>query len=399
MKYIVVLGDGMADEPIPALGGRTPLDAAVTPVLDELAGKGTLGTVQNVPAGMAPGSDVANLSVLGYDPAANYSGRSPLEALSVGVQMEDDDVIFRSNIVTLTEPEPYAQKTILDHSSGEISTADADILMDAIRAEFNSDTFRFYTGTSYRHILVWKHGRVSALEPPHDHLGKVIGDYLPQEKVLRDMMERSFDILNNHPLNLARAAAGKHKANSLWFWGAGTKPKVQNFKEKTGLTGAMISAVDLLKGIAVGAGMKVYNVPGATGSIDTNWEGKAQAAIDALLKDGCDYAYIHVEAPDEMGHQGRVEDKVKSIEYLDSRLIARVKQAMEAAGEDYRILILPDHPTPLRIRTHTSNPVPYLLYDSTHEQKKRERFTEESARNADNFEPNGYKLLERFLAK
>ena len=399
MKYIVVLSDGMADEPIPALGGRTPLDAAVTPVLDGLAGKGTLGTVQNVPAGMAPGSDVANLSVLGYDPAANYSGRSPLEALSVGVQMEDDDVIFRSNIVTLTEPEPYAQKTILDHSSGEISTADADILMDAIREEFNSDTFRFYTGTSYRHILVWKHGRVSALEPPHDHLGKVIGDYLPQEKVLRDMMERSFDILNNHPLNLARAAAGKHKANSLWFWGAGTKPKVQNFKEKTGLTGAMISAVDLLKGIAVGAGMKVYNVPGATGSIDTNWEGKAQAAIDALLKDGCDYAYIHVEAPDEMGHQGRVEDKVKSIEYLDSRLIARVKQAMEAAGEDYRMLILPDHPTPLRIRTHTSNPVPYLLYDSTHEQKKRERFTEESARNADNFEPNGYKLLERFLAK
>lgn len=399
MKYIVVLGDGMADEPIPALGGKTPLDATVTPVLDELAGKGTLGTVQNVPAGMAPGSDVANLSVLGYDPAANYSGRSPLEALSVGVQMEDDDVIFRSNIVTLTESEPYAQKTILDHSSGEISTADADILMDAIRAEFNNDTFRFYTGTSYRHILVWKHGRVSALEPPHDHLGKVIGDYLPQEKVLRDMMERSFDILNNHPLNLARAAAGKHKANSLWFWGAGTKPKVQNFKEKTGLTGAMISAVDLLKGIAVGAGMKVYNVPGATGSIDTNWEGKAQAAIDALLKDGCDYAYIHVEAPDEMGHQGRVEDKVKSIEYLDSRLIARVKQAMEAAGEDYRMLILPDHPTPLRIRTHTSNPVPYLLYDSTHEQKKRERFTEESARNADNFEPNGYKLLERFLAK
>ena len=399
MKYIVVLGDGMADRPVDALGGKTPLEAAVTPVLDELAGKGTLGTVQNVPAGMAPGSDVANLSVLGYDPAANYSGRSPLEALSVGVQMEDDDVIFRSNIVTLTEPEPYAQKTILDHSSGEISTADADILMDAIREEFNSDTFRFYTGTSYRHILVWKHGRVSALEPPHDHLGKVIGDYLPQEKVLRDMMERSFDILNNHPLNLARAAAGKHKANSLWFWGAGTKPKVQNFKEKTGLTGAMISAVDLLKGIAVGAGMKVYNVPGATGSIDTNWEGKAQAAIDALLKDGCDYAYIHVEAPDEMGHQGRVEDKVKSIEYLDSRLIARVKQAMEAAGEDYRMLILPDHPTPLRIRTHTSNPVPYLLYDSTHEQKKRERFTEESARNADNFEPNGYKLLERFLAK
>lgn len=399
MKYIVVLGDGMADEPIPELGKRTPLDAAATPVMDELASKGSLGTVQNVPAGMAPGSDVANLSVLGYDPAANYSGRSPLEALSVGVQMDDDDVIFRSNIVTLTEDEPYEQKTILDHSSGEISTADADVLMDAIRAKFDSDTFRFYTGTSYRHILVWKGGKVCHLEPPHDHLGKVIGNYLPQEKVLREMMEQSFEVLNNHPLNLARAAAGKNKANSLWFWGAGTKPKVQNFYEKTGLHGAMISAVDLLKGIAVGAGMKVCEVPGATGSIDTNYEGKAQAAIDALLKEGCDFAYIHVEAPDEMGHQGRTQDKVKSIEYLDSRLIAKVKQAMEEAGEDFRMLVLPDHPTPIRIRTHTSDPVPYLLYDSTRQQKKRARFTEEEARLADNFEPNGFSLLEKLIAK
>ena len=399
MKYIVVLGDGMADRPVDALGDKTPLEAAVTPVMDELASKGTLGTVQNVPAGMAPGSDVANLSVLGYDPTANYSGRSPLEALSVGVAMDDDDVIFRSNLVTLTENQPYDQKIILDHSSGEISTADADVLMDAIRAEFNSDRFRFYTGTSYRHILVWKQGRISPLEPPHDHLGHTIGPYLPQEAVLREMMERSYEILNNHPLNLARAAAGKHKANSLWFWGAGTKPQVQNFREKTGLTGAMISAVDLLKGIAVGAGMRVYNVPGATGSIDTNFEGKAQAAIDALLKDGCDYAYIHVEAPDEMGHQGRIQDKVKSIEYLDSRLIAPIKAAMEAAGEDYRMLILPDHPTPLAIRTHTADPVPYLIYDSTRQLRKRDRLTEENARQADNFQPDGYKLLEEFIAK
>ena len=399
MKYIVVLGDGMADEPIPELGNKTPLDAAATPVMDALAGAGIIGTVQNVPAGMAPGSDVANLSVLGYDPAANYSGRSPLEALSVGVQMDEDDVIFRSNIVTLTESEPYAQKTILDHSSGEISTEDADVLMDAIRAKFNSDTFRFYTGTSYRHILVWKGGRVCQLEPPHDHLGKVIGPYLPQEVALRRMMEESFDILNNHPLNLARAAQGKHKANSLWFWGAGTKPRVQNFYEKTGLKGAMISAVDLLKGIAVGAGMEVCQVPGATGSIDTNYEGKAQAAIDALLRDGCDYVYIHVEAPDEMGHQGRTQDKVKSIEYLDSRLIARVKQAMEEANEDFRILVLPDHPTPIRIRTHTADPVPYLLYDSAKQLKKRERFTEEAARNANNFEPNGYRLLEKLMER
>lgn len=399
MKYIVVLGDGMADRPVDALGGKTPLEAAVTPVMDALASKGTLGTVQNVPAGMAPGSDVANLSVLGYDPAANYSGRSPLEALSVGVAMDDDDVIFRSNLVTLTENQPYDQKIILDHSSGEISTADADVLMDAIRAEFNSDRFRFYTGTSYRHILVWKQGRLSPLEPPHDHLGHAIGPYLPQEAVLREMMERSYEILNNHPLNLARAAAGKHKANSLWFWGAGTKPQVQNFREKTGLTGAMISAVDLLKGIAVGAGMRVYNVPGATGSIDTNFEGKAQAAVDALLKDGCDFAYIHVEAPDEMGHQGRIQDKVKSIEYLDSRLIAPIKAAMEAAGENYRMLILPDHPTPLAIRTHTADPVPYLIYDSTRQLRKRDRLTEENARQADNFQPDGYKLLEEFIAK
>ncbi len=399
MKYIVVLGDGMADQPVAALGGKTPLEAAVTPVMDALASKGTLGTVQNVPAGMAPGSDVANLSVLGYDPAANYSGRSPLEALSVGVAMDDDDVIFRSNLVTLTENQPYDQKIILDHSSGEISTADADVLMDAIRREFNSSRFQFYTGTSYRHILVWKQGRLSPLEPPHDHLGHAIGPYLPQEAVLREMMERSYEILNNHPLNLARAAAGKHKANSLWFWGAGTKPQVQSFREKTGLTGAMISAVDLLKGIAVGAGMRVYNVSGATGSIDTNFEGKAQAAVDALLQDGCDFAYIHVEAPDEMGHQGRIQDKVKSIEYLDSRLIAPIKAAMEAAGVEFRMLILPDHPTPLAIRTHTADPVPYLIYDSTRQLRKRDRLTEESARQADNFQPDGYKLLEEFIAK
>ncbi|MGM9605634.1 MAG: cofactor-independent phosphoglycerate mutase [Faecousia sp.] len=398
MKYIVVLGDGMADEPIPELGGKTPMEAARTPVMDELASKGSLGMVQNVPAGMAPGSDVANLSVLGYDPAENYSGRSPLEALSVGVPMEEDDVIFRSNIVTLTEQEPYGEKTILDHSSGEISTADADVLMDAIREQFNNETFQFYTGTSYRHILVWKHGRVSKLEPPHDHLGSVIGPYLPQEQVLKEMMEQSFPVLNDHPLNRARAAAGKNKANSLWFWGAGTKPKVQNFREKTGLKGAMISAVDLLKGIAVGAGMKVCQVEGATGSIDTNYEGKAQAAIDALLRDGYDFAYIHVEAPDEMGHQGKVHEKVKSIEYLDSRLIALVKKAMEDAGEDYRMLILPDHPTPIRIRTHTGDPVPYLLYDSTKQQKKRERFTEEAARAANHFEPNGYRLIDQLVA-
>lgn len=399
MKYIVILGDGMADEPIDALGGKTPLACAETPVMDELASKGEMGMVQNVPAGMAPGSDVANLSVMGYNPAVCYSGRSPLEALSVGVAMEPTDIVLRCNIVTLTEEEPYAEKTILDHSSGEISTADADILMDAIRENFNSDEFQYYTGTSYRHITIWKNGVMPQLEPPHDHLTQVIGPYLPQEPKLRSMMEKSFAILNTHPLNLERAAQGKNKANSLWFWGAGTKPSLQSFAEKTGLKGAMVSAVDLLKGIAVGAGMKVYQVPGATGSIDTNFEGKAQAAIDALTKDGCDFVYVHVEAPDEMGHQGLLKEKIQSIEYLDRRLIAPVKKAMEDAGEDFRMLVLPDHPTPIRLRTHTGDPVPYVLYDSTRQRKSIQKYTEAEAEATGNFEPNGYRLIERLLSK
>ena len=399
MKYIVVLGDGMSDEPVEALNGKTPLECAETPTMDELAAKGELGMVQNVPAGMSPGSEIANLSVMGYDPKEVFTGRSPLEALSVGVEMEPDDIIFRCNVVTLTEEEPYPEKTILDHSSGEISTAEADELMEAIRKAFNDETFQFYTGTSYRHIMVWKHGRLARLEPPHDHLTQVIGDYLPEEEVLRSFMEKSFEILNNHPVNLKRAAEGKLKANSLWYWGAGTKPSLTSFEGKTGLKGAMISAVDLLKGIAVGADMKVCRVEGATGSIDTNYEGKAQAAIDSLLKDGCDFAYIHVEAPDEMGHQGELEHKILSIADLDRRIVAPIKKAMEEAGEDFRMLVLPDHPTPLRIRTHSSDPVPYVLYDSTMQRKTMKRYSEAEAMATGIFEPQGHKLMERFLQK
>ena len=399
MKYIVILGDGMADEPIEALGGKTPLEFANIPTMDELASKGTLGMVQNVPAGMSPGSDVANLSVLGYDPVKNYSGRSPLEALSVGVAMEDTDVVLRCNVVTVTEEEPYEEKTILDHSSGEISSADADVLMDAIRGAFNNEEFQYYSGTSYRHITIWKNGAVVDLEPPHDHLTQKIGPFLPKEEKLREMMEKSFPILNDHPLNVKRAAEGKNKANSLWFWGAGTKPSLQNFEEKTGLKGAMVSAVDLLKGIAVGAGMLVKHVEGATGSIDTNYEGKAQAAIDSLLKDGCDFVYVHVEAPDEMGHQGELHNKVLAIEDLDRRLIAPVKKAMEEAGEDFRMLVLPDHPTPIRIRTHTGGAVPYVLYDSTMQRKAVAHYTEAEAEASGNYEPNGHKLMDVFLGK
>ncbi len=399
MKYIVILGDGMSDEPIVRLSGKTPLEAARTPVMDELASKGELGMVQNVPAGMSPGSEVANLSVMGYDPLVDFTGRSPLEALSIGVEMEPDDIVFRCNVVTLSEEEPYEEKIIVDHSSGEISTLEADQLMDAIREAFNDETFRFYTGTSYRHIMIWKKGRISHLEPPHDHLTKAAGPWLPEDTVLRSFMERSFDILNNHPVNLARAAAGKRKANSLWYWGPGTKPDLQNFAEKTGIQGAMISAVDLLKGIATGAGMKICQVEGATGSIDTNYEGKAQAAIDSLLKGGCDFAYIHVEAPDEMGHQGLLEEKIQSIEDLDSRIIGPIKAAMEAAGEDFRMLVLPDHPTPLRIRTHSADPVPYVLYDSTRQQRKIARYSEKEAAATGIFEPQGCKLLEKLLSR
>ena len=379
LKYVIVLADGMADLPIVELGGKTPLEYASTPCMDALASGGTVGMAKTVPDSMKPGSDVANLAVMGYDPLKCYSGRSPLEALSVGVSMKDTDLVFRCNLVTLSEDEQYEQKTILDHSSGEISTQDADILMDAVREAFQNEEFRFYTGTSYRHITVWDKGQVLEMEPPHDHLGQVIGQYLPENPLFRAMMEKSFEVLNNHPLNVARAQAGKNKANSLWFWGAGTKPALQNFKEKTGLSGTMISAVDLLKGIAVGAGMEVVEVEGATGSLDTNYLGKAQAAVKALLEDDQDFVYIHVEAPDEMGHQGNLAHKVQSIEEIDKKIIAVVKKALDESGEPYRILVLPDHPTPICIRTHTSDPVPYVLYDSTKVQKKISVFSEKTA--------------------
>lgn len=396
VKYVVILADGMADEPIAELGNKTPLEYAKTPGMDLLASFGQLGMVRTVPKSMKPGSDVANLSVLGYDPESNYSGRSPLEALSVGVSMKSTDVVLRCNLVTLSEDEPYGQKTIIDHSSDEISTADADILMNAVRDAFQNELFSFYTGTSYRHITIWNHGEVLDLEPPHDHLGEKIGEFLPAEPLLRSMMEKSFAILNDHPLNVQRANEGKNKANSLWFWGAGTKPHLQNFEEKTGLKGTMISAVDLLKGIAVGAGMQIALVEGATGSLDTNYLGKAQAAVGALLDDGNDFVYIHVEAPDEMGHQGIVSHKVQSIEMIDRQIVSVVKDALDRAGEDYRMLVLPDHPTPIRIRTHTSDPVPYVLYDNRWREKKDIAYSEAAAANLPCLE-EGYRLLDKLI--
>lgn len=397
MKYVIVLADGMADLPIAELSGMTPLEYANTPCMDMLACGGSMGIVKTVPTSMKPGSDVANLSVMGYNPLECYSGRSPLEALSVGVAMKASDIVFRCNLVTLSEDEPYAEKTILDHSSGEISTEDADILMNAVRDAFQNETIQFYTGTSYRHITIWDKGEILELEPPHDHLGQVIGQYLPENSLFRDMMEKSFAVLNNHPLNLKRASEGKNKANSLWFWGAGTKPSLQNFKEKTGLNGTMISAVDLLKGIAVGAGMRIAEVEGATGSLDTNYIGKAEAAVKALLEENQDFAYIHVEAPDEMGHQGNASHKVQAIEEIDKNVVSVVKKALDDAGEPYRILILPDHPTPICIRTHTSEPVPYVLYDNTVIENNNTVFSEKAAVATGVYQPEGFRLMDLLI--
>lgn len=397
MKYIVVLGDGMADEPIAQLGGRTPLEAADTPVMDELAARSEIGLVRTIPDGMKPGSDTANLAVMGYDPKKYYTGRSPLEALSIGVPMEDSDVALRCNIVTLSEEESYAQKRIIDHSSGEISTEDAAVLLEAVRAELENDTYRFYVGTSYRHCTIWKNGSVVPLTPPHDHLGEVIGEYLPEDDILRRMQERSYEILANHPINVERKAKGLNPANSLWFWGAGTKPMLSSFEALYGKQGVMISAVDLLKGIAVGAGMRNVIVPGANGGLHTNYEGKAQAAVDALLKEGADFAYIHLEAPDEMGHQGSLERKLQAIENLDSRILRIVKEQMDASGEPYRLLLLPDHPTPLRIRTHSADPVPYLLYDSTSPVGSHVTYNERTAKESGIYREQGYRMMNYLL--
>ncbi|MBQ6888338.1 MAG: cofactor-independent phosphoglycerate mutase [Lachnospiraceae bacterium] len=400
MKYVVVLGDGMADEPIEALSGKTPLEYANTPMMDELSKKSEVGMVHTIPDGMSPGSDTANLSVLGYDPKKYYSGRSPLEALSIGIPMKDTDIALRCNIVTISEDDvPFEEKTIIDHSSSEISTEDCAVLLEAVRKELETEIYKFYVGTSYRHCLIWDKGEVVTLTPPHDVLGQVIGKHLPSDKALYEMMKKSYDILVNHPLNIERKKQGLNPANCCWFWGAGTKPMLSSFEEKTGKKGMMISAVDLLKGIAVGAGMGVVEVEGANGGLHTNYEGKTQAAVKALTEDGYDFAYIHVEAPDEMGHQGSVERKVQAIEYLDSRVIAPLVESLKAKNVDFRMLVLPDHPTPIRVRTHTADNVPYMLYDSTAEQSNAWNYNEKEGRESGNYIAKGHEIIDYLFAK
>lgn len=398
MKYIVVLGDGMADEPIEVLGNKTPLEIAEKPGIDALAKTAEVGLTCMVPEGMAPGSDTANLSVMGYDPKIYYTGRSPLEALSIGVQMEAEDVSFRCNVVTLSENgEAYEDKTIIDHSSGEISTEEAAVLVDALKEGLQKEGYEFYVGTSYRHLLLHKNGNVVELTPPHDILTKRIGEYLPKDDVLRDMMKKSYDILVNHPINMKRKEMGLNPANSAWFWGAGTRPALQSFYEKTGKRGAMISAVDLLKGIAVGSDMDNIEVEGANGGLHTNYTGKMEAAVKALTEDDYDFVYIHVEAPDEMGHQGLVKEKIQAIENIDKYIVTPLVKQLKEKGEEYRMLILPDHPTPIAVRTHTGKSIPYLLYDSTKKLGENLSYNECTGLESGIIKKDGYQLIDHLF--
>ena len=400
MKYVIVLGDGMADERIEELNGLTPLEYADTPNLDVLSKKSEIGMVHTIPDNMKPGSDTANLSVMGYDPKIYYSGRSPLEALSIGVPMKETDIALRCNIVTLSENKvPFEKQTIIDHSSSEISTEDCAILLKAVVEKLENEEFRFYVGTSYRHCLIWNHGKVIDLTQPHDILGQVIEQYLPKEVKFREMMEISYEILKDHPLNIERKRQGLNPANCCWFWGAGTKPALTSFEKKTGKKGMMVSAVDLLKGIAVGAGMGVAHVEGANGGLHTNYEGKVDAAVKALTEEGYDFAYIHVEAPDEMGHQGSVEKKVQAIHFLDTRVIGPVVDKLRKQNVDFRMLVLPDHPTPIRVRTHTAENVPYLMYDSTDEKNEKWNYNEREGQESGNLVMKGHELIDHLFEK
>ena len=401
MKYIVVLGDGMADYKLEQLGGKTPLQAARKPHIDALAKKAEVGLCRTVPEGFKPGSDVANLSVLGYDPHECYTGRSPLEALSIGIDLADTDVTLRCNLVTLSDEENYEDKTMLDYSAGEISTAEAKELVEYLKEKLDDERLTLYAGVSYRHCLVVKDGTIGhELTPPHDITGKPVRGHLPQgpeSALYRQLMERSAALLRDHPVNRARIAAGKNPANSIWLWGEGTRPALDNFEKKFGKKGGVISAVDLVKGIGIGAGMRVIEVPGATGNYDTNFAGKAEAALDAL-RSGLDLVYIHMEAPDECGHQGDIAHKVYSIEQIDEKVVARVVDGLRAAGEPFRMLICPDHPTPIAVRTHVSDPIPYLLYSSEEERGcGAQTYDEDSAAQTGIYIERGCDLLRKLI--
>lgn len=402
MKYVVVLCDGMADYPVPALGGKTPMMVAKKPHIDALAAKAEVGLVRTVAPGLKPGSDVANMSVLGFDPHRFYTGRSPLEAASIGIDMKDSDVSLRTNLVTLSDKgEPFADKVIEDYCADDISTEEARQLIEAVQAAFGGGEYDFYTGVSYRHCLIWHGGttELGNMTPPHDITGKVIGPHLSTAETARpllEMMEKSFDLLKDHPVNKARVAAGRRPANCIWLWGEGKRPALRPFEALYGIKGGMVSAVDLLKGIANCAGMEVAEVPGATGYIDTDFEGKAKAALDLLTRN--DLVYVHFEAPDECGHRNEPENKVKAIEMIDSRVLPILEEGLEQY-EDYKILLLPDHPTPIVTRTHASDPVPYLLYQKSAPKTGVDTINEETAKATGIYIENGPAMMPHFLGQ
>ena len=402
MKYVVVLCDGMADYPVPALGGKTPMMVAKKPHIDALAAKAEVGLVRTVAPGLKPGSDVANMSVLGFDPHRFYTGRSPLEAASIGIDMKDSDVSLRTNLVTLSDKgESFADKVIEDYCADDISTEEARQLIEAVQAAFGGGEYDFYTGVSYRHCLIWHGGttELGNMTPPHDITGKVIGPHLSTAETARpllEMMEKSFDLLKDHPVNKARVAAGRRPANCIWLWGEGKRPALRPFEALYGIKGGMVSAVDLLKGIANCAGMEVAEVPGATGYIDTDFEGKAKAALDLLTRN--DLVYVHFEAPDECGHRNEPENKVKAIEMIDSRVLPILEEGLEQY-EEYKILLLPDHPTPIVTRTHASDPVPYLLYQKSAPKTGVDTINEETAKATGIYMENGPAMMPHFLGQ
>ena len=403
MKYMVLLCDGMADLPNVALNNKTPMECADKPIMDKLAKTSVIGLCRTVAPSLKPGSDVANLSVLGYDPEVSYTGRSPLEAASIGINLKDTDVTLRCNTVTLSGEENYEDKTMVDYCAGDISTAEAKEIIDTIQEKLGNDIYKFYSGVSYRHCLVWDKGTtdLGEMTPPHDISGRVIKDYLSKSenaKGLIELMKKSYDILKDHPVNIKRRINGQNEANSIWLWGEGTRPEMENFEAKYGVKGCIISAVDLLKGIGKCADMLTPEVEGATGYLDTNFEGKAAAAIEAF-KNGYDLAYLHFEAPDECGHRGEAENKVKAIEVIDRLALKPCLQYLEGCGEDFRILIMPDHPTPLETKTHSSKPVPFMIYDSRKAENGADTFTEKTATDSGIYIEHGPDIMNILLEK
>ena len=404
MKYLILIPDGMADVPIAELGDLTPMQKANKPMMNMLASKSLVGTVSNVPDGMVPESDTANMAILSFDPKVYSKGRSPLEAVSMGIEMMPDETAYRCNVVTLTEEQDnYEDRIIVDHSADEISTAEADELIKTLEKELGNDIRKFYTGVSYRHCLIWKNGNDKYnFMRPHDILGKRIGEYLPKVEdggaEFLELMKKSYDILKDHPVNIERKTRGLKPANSAWLWSPGKKPQLPSFKEKWGLDAAVISAVDLIKGIGLCAGMESIDVEGATGNVHTNYDGKANAAIDAF-KNGAELVYVHVEGPDECGHRAETDNKVKSIELIDAKILKPVYEYLVSCGEPFKIMVLPDHPTPIRKRTHTIDPVPFFIYSSQAEKEGCADFDEFGAKATGYYVPNGYTLMELLTEK